>query len=226
MTQNRGSIKECLKQWIFKCKKKFGALVALFLAVFNLRTWNSQHAKYTKNTLKQSWSCSKGEAAAASANIKESVDIFDRQWTPRAIVLSKSAISHATMCPYQNTERKIPCKNCLQRHILFRKYLCRTYPLQELSLETISFAETVFANLILYRNCLCRPYPLQELPLQIKFFTHKNFLFTLQSFKKLLLGNHNLSGKASLQLSFSGKHSSRYLNILHKFHLVTFYNFF
>ena len=140
-------------------------------------------------------------------------------------VLSKSAISHATMCPYQNTERKIPCKNCLQRHILFRKYLCRTYPLQELSLETISFAETVFANLILYRNCLCRPYPLQELPLQIKFFTHKNFLFTLQSFKKLILGNHNLSGKASLQLSFSGKHSSRYLNILHKFHFVTFSNF-
>ena len=195
MTHNRGSMKECLKQWIFKCKKKFGALVALFLAVFNLRTWNSQHAKYTKNTLKQSWSCSKGEAAAASANIKESVDIFERQWTPRAIVLSKSAISHATLCPYQNTERKTPCKNCLQRHILFRKYLCRTYPLQ-------------------------------ELPLQIKFFTHKNFLFTLQSFKKLLLGNHNLSGKASLQLSFSGKHSSRYLNILHKFHLVTFYNFF
>ena len=140
-------------------------------------------------------------------------------------VLSKSAISHATMCPYQNTERKTPCKNCLQRHILFRKYLCRTYPLQELSLETISFAETVFANLILYRNCLCRPYPLQELPLQIKFFTHKNFLFTLQSFKKLILGNHNLSGKASLQLSFSGKHSSRYLNILHKFHFVTFSNF-
>ena len=140
-------------------------------------------------------------------------------------VLSKSAISHATMCPYQNTERKIPCKNCLQRHILFRKYLCRTYPLQELSLETISFAETVFANLTLYRNCLCRPYPLQELPLQIKFFTHKNFLFTLQSFKKLILGNHNLSGKASLQLSFSGKHSSRYLNVLHKFHFVTFYNF-
>ena len=140
-------------------------------------------------------------------------------------VLSKSAISHATMCPYQNTERKIPCKNCLQRHILFRKYLCRTYPLQELSLETISFAETVFANLILYRNCLCRPYPLQELPLQIKFFTHKNFLFTLQSFKKLILGNHNLSGKASLQLSFSGKRSSRYLNILHKFHFVIFSNF-
>ena len=140
-------------------------------------------------------------------------------------VLSKSAISHASLCPYQNTERKIPCKNCLQRHILFRKYLCRTYPLQELSLETISFAETVFANLILYRNCLCRPYPLQELPLQIKFFTHKNFLFTLQSFKKLILGNHNLSGKASLQLSFSGKHSSRYLNILHKFHFVTFSNF-
>ena len=140
-------------------------------------------------------------------------------------VLSKSAISHATMCPYQNTERKIPCKNCLQRHILFRKYLCRTYPLQELSLETISFAETVFANLILYRNCLCRPYPLQELPLQIKFFTHKNFLFTLQSFKKLILGNHNLSGKASLQLSFSGKHYSSHLNILHKFHFVTFSNF-
>ena len=112
-----------------------------------------------------------------------------------------------------------------QRHILFRKYLCRTYPLQELSLETISFAETVFANLILYRNCLCRPYPLQELPLQIKFFTQKNFLFTLQSFKKLILGNHNLSGKASLQLHFSGKHSSRYLNILHKFHFGTFSNF-
>jgi hypothetical protein len=37
-------------------------------------------------------SSSKGEAAGASANIKESVDIFDRQWTPRAIVLSKSAI--------------------------------------------------------------------------------------------------------------------------------------
>ena len=110
-----------------------------------------------------------------------------------------------------------------------------TYPFQEVSLqnisfagtvlETISFAETVFANLILYRNCLCRPYPLQELPLQIKFFTHKNFLFTLLSFKKLILGNHNLSGKASLQLSFSGKHSSRYLNILHKFHFVTFSNF-
>ena len=141
-------------------------------------------------------------------------------------VLSKSAISHATICPYQNTERKIPCKNCLQRHILFRKYLCRTYPLQELSLETISFAETVFANLILYRNCLCRPYPLQELPLQIKFFTHKNFLFTLQSFKKLILGNHNLSGKASLQLSFSGKHYSSHLNILHKFHFVTFLTFY
>ena len=92
-------------------------------------------------------------------------------------VLSKSAISHATMCPYQNTERKIPCKNCLQRHILFRKYLCRTYPLQELSLETISFAETVFANLILYRNCLCRPYPLQELPLQIKFFHTQELSF-------------------------------------------------
>ena len=110
-----------------------------------------------------------------------------------------------------------------------------TYPFQEVSLqnisfagtvlETISFAETVFANLILYRNCLCRPYPLQELPLQIKFFTHRNCLFTLQPFKKLILGNHNLSGKASLQLSFSGKHSSRYLNILHKFHFVTFYNF-
>jgi hypothetical protein len=28
-----------------------------------------------------------------------------------------------------------------------------------------------------------------------------------------------------LQLSFSGKHSSRYLNILHKFHFVTFSNF-
>ena len=116
-------------------------------------------------------------------------------------VLSKSAISHATMCPYQNTERKIPCKNCLQRHILFRKYLCRTYPLQELSLETISFAETVFANLILYRNCLCRPYPLQELPLQIKFFTHKNFLFTLQSFKNLFLGT----------ITFPGKHLCNYL---------------
>ena len=168
MTQNRGSIKECLKQWIFKCKKKFGALVALFLAVFNLRTWNSQHAKYTKNNLKQSWSCSKGEAAAASANIKESVDIFDRQWTPRAIVLSKSAISHATMCPYQNTERKTPCKNCLQRHILFRKYLCRTYPLQELSSETNR-------NHILCRNCLCKPYPLQELSLQTVSFTGTTF---------------------------------------------------
>ena len=116
-------------------------------------------------------------------------------------VLSKSAISHATMCPYQNTERKTPCKNCLQRHILFRKHLCRTYPLQELSSETISFAETVFANLILYRNCLCRPYPLQELPLQIKFFTHRNFLFTLQSFKNLFLGT----------ITFPGKHLCNYL---------------
>ena len=114
-------------------------------------------------------------------------------------------------------------RNCLYRKCLFSNHI---YPLQELSLETISFAETVSANLILYRNCLCRPYPLQELPLQIKFFTHRNFLFTLQSFKKLILGNHNLSGKASLQLSFSGKHSSRYLNILHKFHFVTFLTFY
>ena len=101
--------------------------------------------------------------------------------------------------------------------------LCRNCP--QKPIETISFAETVFANLILYRNCLCRPYPLKELPLQIKFFTHRNCLFTLPPFKKLILGNHNLSGKASLQLSFSGKHSSRYLNILHKFHFVTFSNF-
>ena len=142
---------------------------------------------------------------------------------PSGTVLSKSAISHATMCPYQNTERKIPCKNCLQRHILFRKYLCRTYPLQELSLETISFAETVFANLILYRNCLCRPYPLQELPLQIKFFTHRNFLFTLQSFKKLILGNHNLSGKASLQLSFFRK---TFLKVSKHTAQIPFCNFF
>ena len=118
--------------------------------------------------------------------MKESVDIFDRQWTPRAIVLSKSAISHATMCPYQNTERKTPCKNCLQRHILFRKYLCRKYPLQELSSETIpftgsaffqtiSFAGTVLRNHILCRNCLCKPYPLQELSLQTVSFKGTTF---------------------------------------------------
>ena len=120
--------------------------------------------------------------------------------------------------------------------ILFRNCLFRHDPLEELSSETIpftgsaffqtiSFAGTVVADRILYRNCRCRPYPLQELPLQIKFFTHRNCLFTLQPLNKLILGNHNLSGKASLQLSFSGKHYSSHLNILHKFHFVTFSNF-
>jgi len=79
----------------------------------------------------------------------------------------------------------------LRNHILCRNCLW----------QTLSFAGTVVADRILYRNCRCRPYPLQELPLQIKFFTHRNCLFTLQPLNKLILGNHNLSGKASLQLA-------------------------
>ena len=116
-------------------------------------------------------------------------------------VLSKSAISHATMCPYQNTERKIPCKNCLQRHIFFSKYLCRTYPLQELSLETISFAETVFAILILYRNCLCRPYPLQEHLYRSKSSHTRTFFSHFSRLKNLFLGT----------ITFPGKHLCNYL---------------
>ena len=121
--------------------------------------------------------------------------------------------------------------------ILFKNYLFRLDPLEELSSETIpftgsaffqtiSFAETAFANLILYRNCRCRPYPLQELSLQIKFPTHRNRLFALRPFKKLILGNHNLSGKASLQLFFTEQHYSSHLNIQHKFHFVFFSDFF
>ena len=142
---------------------------------------------------------------------------------------------------------KTPCKKCLQRHVLFRKYLCVNFPLQELSsetksftgiafIQTISFAGTVLRNHIHYRNCLYRPYPLQEPSLQTLSFTgtvfadrilYRNYIFTDQilhiqelSFRtsavlELILGNHNLSERASLQI-FSKQHYWSYLNIQHK----------
>ena len=95
--------------------------------------------------------------------------------------------------------------------ILFKNYLFRLDPLEELSSETIpftgsaffqtiSFAETAFANLILYRNCRCRPYPLQELSLQIKFPTHRNRLSHFGHLKNLFLGT----------ITFLGRHLCNY----------------
>ena len=165
MTQNRGSIKECLKQWFSNVKKKFRALVALFLAVFNLRTWNSQHAKYTKNNLKQSWSCSKGEAAAASANIK------GIRWHFRSPMDTASyrfeQISYITCHDVSISKHR--AQDPLQ------ELSSETYPFQEVSLQNLSFAGTVLRNHILCRNCLCKPYPLQELSLQTVSFTGTTF---------------------------------------------------
>ena len=87
-------------------------------------------------------------------------------------------------------------RNCRYRKCLFSNHI---YPFQEPSLETISFAETIFANLILYRNCLCKPYPLQELPLQ--FFTHRIFFSHFSRLENLFLGT----------ITFPGKHLSDYL---------------